>query len=203
MSRGGGKSGRSVTPEEAELWNRLAPSVDKIKTKQRVQSHAAAPSGPPAPSAPLRGPSTPAKTKAVVVKPPSAAPKTARVPPLADFDRRASRQVAAGKLTIDARLDLHGVRRRDARAQLQAFLFGAQERGCKTVLVITGKGQETDHRDYLAGALGEPQRGVLRQLVPQWLGEHELRSIVLSYTTAGVRHGGSGALYVQLRKATR
>jgi DNA-nicking Smr family endonuclease len=27
-----------------------------------------------------------------------------------------------------------------------------------------------------------------------------MREVVLSFTTAGVRHGGEGALYVQLRK---
>ena len=132
-----------------------------------------------------------------------AAPRRRRAapPPLAEFDRRAARQVASGKVAIDARLDLHGVRRRDARAQLLAFLRASQEQGCKTVLVITGKGDEASgHRDHLADALGEPQRGVLRRLVPQWLAEPELRSVVLSFTTAGVRHGGNGALYVQLRR---
>jgi DNA-nicking Smr family endonuclease len=109
--------------------------------------------------------------------------------------------VASGKVAIDARLDLHGVRRRDAHAQLNAFLRASQEQGCKTVLVITGKGDEASgHADHLAGALGEPQRGVLRRLVPQWLAEPELRAVVLSFIAAGVRHGGNGALYVQLRR---
>jgi DNA-nicking Smr family endonuclease len=52
----------------------------------------------------------------------------------------------------------------------------------------------------MAGAFGEPRRGVLRRNVPAWLEEPALRSIVLGYTAAGVRHGGEGALYVQLRK---
>ena len=51
--------------------------------------------------------------------------------------------------------------------------------------------------------MGEPQRGVLRRSVPQWLSEPELRAVVLSFTTASLRHGGEGALYVQLRKGSR
>lgn len=35
--------------------------------------------------------------------------------------------------------------------------------------------------------------------MPRWLAEPELRSIVVSYTTAAPNHGGEGALYIQLR----
>jgi len=95
------------------------------------------------------------------------------------------------------------MRQRDARTELHAFLRAAQARAFKTVLIITGKGDTTAERDHLAGALGKSQRGVLRHSVPQWLEEPELRPVVLSYTSAGTRHGGDGALYVQLRKSGR
>jgi len=95
------------------------------------------------------------------------------------------------------------MRQRDARTELHAFLRAAQARAFKTVLIITGKGDTAAERDHLAGALGKPQRGVLRHSVPQWLEEPELRPVVLSYTSAGTRHGGDGALYVQLRKSGR
>ena len=208
MSRGGGKSsktGRTVTPDEAELWNRLAHSLDKVKAKPRVASNAGSVAATPA--APARTTPAPAKSQPPVSPrpvPPAPPAKSSRPPPLADFDRRAVRQVASGKVTIDARLDLHGMRQRDAHAELRAFLIRSQSKGFKTVLVITGKGGDTAaDRDHLARALGEPQRGVLRRSVPQWLEEPELRAIVLSYTTASVRHGGDGALYVQLRKGGR
>ena len=119
--------------------------------------------------------------------------------PLADFERRKARQIASGKIEVDARIDLHGLRQRDAHTQLRSFLVEAHARGLKTVLVITGKGgdEPADRFDDLAG---ERQRGVLRRNVPHWLEEPELRAIVLSFTQAGARHGGAGALYVQLRK---
>jgi DNA-nicking Smr family endonuclease len=113
------------------------------------------------------------------------------------------RQVASGRVAIDARLDLHGQRLKEARGNLHAFLLASQARGARTVLVITGKGGSAGEHDNLAGALGEPQRGVLRRSVPQWLSEPELRTVVLSFTTASIRHGGEGALYVQLRKGGR
>jgi DNA-nicking Smr family endonuclease len=205
MSKGGksGKSGRTIAPDEADLWSRLASSVDKVKAKPRVTPHVEDTSklvSPPrvAANQPKPAPSAPAAAKGRLPEPPR------RQAPLAEFDRRAARQVASGKTAIDARLDLHGVRQREARNELLAFLRACQVQGHKTVLIITGKGDEASpHRDHLAGALGEPQRGVLRRLVPQWLGEPELRSIVLSFTSAGVRHGGSGALYVQLRRRAR
>lgn len=210
MSRGDGKSartnaaGRTVAPDEAELWSRVARSVDKVKNKPRVPSHAdglVPPSAAPARAASAPAKSEPRSSPRPVA--PTAAPKAVRPPPLAEFDRRAVRQVASGKVSIDARLDLHGMRQRDARIELHAFLRAAQARGCKTVLVITGKGDASVERDHLAGALGKPQRGVLRHSVPHWLGEPELRAVVLSFTSAGTRHGGDGALYVQLRKSGR
>ena len=205
MSRGDGKSsrtgGRTVAPEEAELWSRVARSVDRVRSKPRVSSHVD-PVGP-APAKPVRDEPEARSQPPKAAPPLTPAPKSARPAPLADFDRRAVRQVASGKVAIDARLDLHGMRQRDARVELHAFLRAAQARALKTVLIITGKGDTAADRDHLAAAFGKTQRGVLRRSVPQWLEEPELRSVVLSYTSAGTRHGGDGALYVQLRKSRR
>jgi DNA-nicking Smr family endonuclease len=205
MSRDGGKSGkptRPIAPDEAELWSRVAQSVEKVKKKPRVPSHA-----DELPSAPVTSQSAPPPAKEKKHRPapqpdvaPNPPPRSPRVAPLAEPDRRTVRQIAGGKMPIDARLDLHGMRQSDARVDLRAFLRAAQARGCRTVLVITGKGGPAAERDPLAGALGQPQRGVLRHAVPQWLQEPEMREVVLSFTTAGVRHGGEGALYVQLRR---
>ena len=120
--------------------------------------------------------------------------------PLAEFDRRKVRQIASGKIEVEARIDLHGSRQRDAHARLRSFLLAAHATGHKTVLVITGKGGE-EPADALGSLMGERQRGVIRRSVPHWLEEPDLRAVVLSYTQASPRHGGAGALYVQLRKA--
>ncbi len=121
-----------------------------------------------------------------------------RVPPVARFDERQRRKLARNAERIDARLDLHGMRQREAHTALRSFLMASAARSCRNVLIITGKGMRGEaerNRDFFL-----EERGILRRLVPQWLGEPEFRSIVLSFTTAAARHGGEGALYVRLRR---
>ncbi|MGI9388123.1 MAG: Smr/MutS family protein [Methyloligellaceae bacterium] len=131
-------------------------------------------------------------------KPPMAGKVKTRSP-LGTFDRRQLRQIASGREDIEARLDLHGLRQREAYQALRAFLFSAQSAGKRIVLVITGKGSgQTDAETDL---LAERERGVLKRLVPQWLGEDGFRALIVSYSTANARHGGDGALYIRLRRA--
>jgi DNA-nicking Smr family endonuclease len=209
MSRDGGKPGRPgttsrhITPDEAELWSRTTLSVDKVKAKSRVTAHTVerSPEAPP----PARPAPPPAKRAAA---PPKLRPRPAAppepppaAPAVAPFDRRSYRKVSTGKVAIDATLDLHGLQRDDAHARLRAFLRNSQAQGHRMVLVITGKGGATETGDYLSRTLGHPERGILRRKVPQWLEEAEFSGIVLRYSAASRNHGGSGALYVQLRKA--
>ncbi|HZV20064.1 MAG TPA: Smr/MutS family protein [Hyphomicrobiales bacterium] len=116
------------------------------------------------------------------------------------FDPRRMRRLARGQRDIDARLDLHGLRQEEAYRALQRFLASCREKGHRHVLIITGKG-----RSEAAEELGfcAQQRGVLRRLVPHWLSEPAMRTHVVSFTESALRHGGSGALYVTIRKAGR
>lgn len=208
MSKAGHKppsGGRGITADEADLWKHATRALDPVKAKPRVNAtreivaeatgKTQATSVSSYPTHRRSPPSTPASHA-------PASPKAA-APPLAGFDRRKARQIASGKVEVAARIDLHGLRQRDARAELRAFLMRAHAAGHRTVLVITGKGSGDQPADGLGGLLGERQRGVLKRSVPHWLEEPDLRAIVLSYTQAGVRHGGAGALYVQLRRSER
>jgi DNA-nicking Smr family endonuclease len=121
-----------------------------------------------------------------------------KVPPLADFDAKKARRIASGRVDIDARIDLHGMRQTEAHEALVAFLITAQARGHRIVLVITGKGGPPV-RDEAHGDPWGRERGVLKRNVPRWLEEPELRRIVVSHTAASQKHGGEGALYIQLR----
>ena len=208
---------RKLTADEQTLWSYVAASIaPEKKAKLRVRRRGeAAETAPPVEAdtapAPVTRPRSAApqpadpmheRVRAAAAKPyapPSPTPAKPKAPPLAEFDRRKVRHIARGKVEIDGRLDLHGLRQSEARYRLVGFLHAAQVRGHRTVLVITGKGSTTPV-DPLAHALGEPQRGVLRRLVPQWLGEPDLRALVVSFTTATLRHGGDGALYVHLRR---
>ncbi|MCB1520136.1 MAG: Smr/MutS family protein [Hyphomicrobiaceae bacterium] len=123
-------------------------------------------------------------------------------PPLADFDRNAVRRIRSGRISIEARLDLHGMRQGEAYRELRSFLAGCHARGLRWVLVITGKGgplRDRSGRDDAYADQYGTERGVLKRNVPRWLAEPELRAIVVSYTSAALQHGGEGALYIQLR----
>jgi DNA-nicking Smr family endonuclease len=99
----------------------------------------------------------------------------------------------SGKESVDDVIDLHGMTQARAHGALNEFLWRASRSGSKLVLVVTGKGmqQRDDHAS---------ERGVLRRQAPHWLRDPALRGIVLSVEEAGRPHGGSGALYVRLRR---
>lgn len=148
-------------------------------------------------------PPEPAATPAPVVfspdEPPPIVIKT-RTParptltPLAPLERRLKKQLASGRTGVDDVIDLHGMTQAQAHHALNAFMWRAAEDGARIVLVITGKGGPQD-------AFGHSmERGVLRRNVPHWLKEAQLRPIVLSVEEAARPHGGSGALYVRLRR---
>ena len=112
------------------------------------------------------------------------------------MDKKAFGRMTKGKLSPDARIDLHGMTMAAAHPALIGFIQSAHARGDRLVLVITGKGKVKDD----GGPIPVP-KGVLKHQVPQWLKSGPLRHAVLQITEAHVRHGGSGAYYVYLRRA--
>ncbi len=102
------------------------------------------------------------------------------------LDRATFEKLKRGQMAIEAQLDLHGQTQDEAHRDLSAFIARAQAQGKRLALVITGKGREG--------------KGVLRESVPRWLNEPALRGRVLALSPAQPRDGGSGALYVLLRR---
>lgn len=100
-----------------------------------------------------------------------------------------------GRLTPEARLDLHGMTLDRAHGALNAFIRSASADGLRLVLVITGKG-----RPEAGGELGLQRPGALRHGVPHWLSMPPLAAHVLQVAPAHARHGGGGAFYVYLRR---
>ena len=185
-----GKRGRSDDDGEA-LWEKVVETAAPLKRGR----NAAAPK--PAKIAAPVAKAKPPRSVPVTTPAPKPGPKPSHVPRAAPLDRQTSRQLDKGKLEVEARLDLHGLRQRDAHAQLGRFLKTAQARGLRHVLVITGKGA-----DQVASKsfYEEDERGVLRNAVPHWLAEPELAALVVSFSPAPRRLGGEGALYVRLRR---
>jgi DNA-nicking Smr family endonuclease len=181
----------SELESDAELWARVARSAKPLhKPRPAPSAQASKPRAKPA-----------AKESAPAAKPaPKVQPKSAPVVRGEALDRQTARRLERGAVAVEARLDLHGMRQREAHAALRKFLKWARSKGYRHVLVITGKGAEPDiDRPFYA----EDARGVLRAAVPHWLSAPDLAPLIVSYSEAPRRLGGEGALYVRLRKATK
>jgi DNA-nicking Smr family endonuclease len=97
------------------------------------------------------------------------------------------RELKRGAIRIDFQLDLHGLTKDEALANLAIFITGAWQRGQKAVLVITGKGNRSP---------GEP---VLQGAVTGWLREKG-KGMVAEFSPAPRDMGGGGAFVVFLKK---
>ena len=108
-----------------------------------------------------------------------------------DIDRRTATRLKQGRLPIEGRLDLHGMIRDTAFQAVQGFVQSSALDGKRCVILVTGKG------------LGQRGGGVLRNEVPQWLNLPANRKYIISFTYAQPKDGGTGALYIYLRRPDR
>ncbi len=176
---------RGLTEEERALWHAVAKSATPLRRRKAIVINGNADTTDVVRPIARHEKPTPVRPAAAKVAKPSP-------PPLAPLGRRERSQLAKGRKSIDARLDLHGMTQERAHRRLIGFLQGAAQDGATFVLVITGKGR---------ASVLESDRGVLRRQVPHWLALPELRSLVVGFEEAGIGHGGEGALYVRLRRA--
>jgi DNA-nicking Smr family endonuclease len=175
---------RQLSDEEQALWSGFVRSITPLRGKRVTDRSPVAADKPASPAAATA---------------PKAAPQLAppaKTPPLAPLGRRLKQRVARGRERIDARIDLHGMTQMQAHAALRRFLQRAQDDEARIVLVVTGKGTSAGARD------AANERGVLRRQVPLWLALPEFRSLIVGFEDAHIGHGGQGALYVRLRRAT-
>jgi DNA-nicking Smr family endonuclease len=177
---------RALSEEEQALWERIAKEIKPLRKKPR--SGKTEPASVEAETTAAGKAETPTKSLAPAKMPPATRPIA---PPLAPLGRRERAQLSRGRKQIDARLDLHGMTQTRAHRELFGFLQRAHSDGLTFVLVITGKGRAGD----------DPERGVLRRQVPQWLGLPEFRALVVGFEEAHIGHGGEGALYVRIRRS--
>ena len=96
-----------------------------------------------------------------------------------------TRKLRRGDWSIQRQIDLHGLRRDDARDALGSFIREAHRHGIRCVRVVHGKG------------LGSPGKTpVLKGRVHSWLIQ---KSEVLAFVQARPADGGAGALVVLLK----
>jgi DNA-nicking Smr family endonuclease len=103
------------------------------------------------------------------------------------------KRLARGLVSPDAEIDLHGLDA--AHARLVARLAQAQALGARVVLVIAGKPRPHGEHDQRGN-----RRGAIRAKLLDWLAASEHAGRIAAIRPAHMRHGGSGALYVVLRK---
>jgi DNA-nicking Smr family endonuclease len=196
---------RTLAPEEAALWQRVIATVTPLKpTKAR----------PVLPSAPLPAPakagkliegggSKPAASK--LAKPvkahESSKPADARTHrPLpkregldATLDGSWDRRLSRGLVGPESSIDLHGHTLSAAYDRLDRGLEQAIRQGDRVLLLITGKPPRAESERPHA-------RGAIRAAVGDWLASSRHADRIAAVRTAHPRHGGSGALYIVLRR---
>lgn len=90
-------------------------------------------------------------------------------------------------MATEAYCDLHGHTLKTAYSALSRFIMTAHAQQLQKLLVITGKGKTEGN-------------STIRAMFPYWLQETELSRYVSSFSHASLKHGGSGAWYVRIRR---
>lgn len=96
------------------------------------------------------------------------------------------RKLRLGKYDTEAVLDLHRKSVQEAREEVFNFISTCMRHSLRTVMILHGKGERSD------------PPALLKSYVNKWLPDLEA---VMAYHSAQKRHGGTGAVYVLLRKS--
>lgn len=190
---------RTLAPEEAALWKRVIATVTPLKAAKAkvapVQTPLPAREGQGVGASDKAASSSPAARKPLEAKAsrthPQPLPKREGLDRTLDgsWDRRLSRGLVAPESSID----LHGHSLAAAYDRLDHGLDHAIRRGDRVLLLITGKPPRPESERPHA-------RGAIRAAVGDWLASSRHADRIAAVRTAHPRHGGSGALYIILRR---
>ena len=173
------------------LWRQVAGSVTPLQKSRRGLASGTAAESSPASQQPENIPVNRNRKPAPAAIP---VPKVKQAPPplshgvVAGVDKRSGERLRRGKLPIEACIDLHGMTQAEAHRAVADFIDRQQAAGKRCVSVITGKGI------YRGGV------GILKEAVPRWLNEPGIRRHILAFSHAQPKDGGTGALYILLRR---
>ena len=99
---------------------------------------------------------------------------------------------------ITKSLDLHGLTLDEANIKVENFITDCFDRKVSKVIIVTGKGlhSQNDKDPYISEKFG-----ILKNSVPDFIKNNpSLMAKIKSITDAEIRDGGSGALYIFLKK---
>lgn len=170
---------RRLGPEEETLWARVVESVRPLHPQVAKEEKAAPPPPPKLPANP-RSPTPP---------PTAAAPAPAG--PGTTLDGTWDRRLSRGLVSPDYVLDLHGHDLATAYDLLDRRLEAAIADRARLLLLVTGK-PPGDERPV--------KRGRIRAAVGGWLAASRHAGSIAAVRNAHPRHGGTGALYIVLRR---
>jgi len=171
---------RPLDFEERALWARVIETVNPLHPR------------PPSESLPVE--TRPPVASAPRVRPPPSTRPVAPTPkprPGSTLDGSWDRRLGKGLVSPDMSVDLHGHNLAGAYALLDERLERAIASGARLLLLITGKPPR-----------GEPPvaRGRIRAAVGDWIAASRHAGSIAAVRNAHPRHGGTGALYIVLRR---
>lgn len=181
-------AGRRLSADEAALWRRVMESVRPM-APQRTPPDALMLNPP------IVTPTFPQRVRSSATPPgPTVPVKPARASgPGETLDGGWDRRLARGMVAPDSSIDLHGHTLQSAHRVLDHGLADAISRGDRVLLLVTGKppGPESERPHA---------RGAIRAAVGDWLAGSRFADRIAAVRGAHPRHGGTGALYIILRR---
>ena len=182
---------RDLSDDEKELWKEFSKSTEPLPHQNKKNQKTVSGKKKLINSANLKD----QKKYYVGVKKSPAHADKAPVSPVLSMDSKLHTKMRQGKIRPEAKLDLHGLNLSQAQPTLTKFVLDAHGKGLRLILIITGKGRNSEDYDIIP-----KRKGILKANVPNWLAMEPLSSKILQITNAHVKHGGGGAFYVYLRK---
>ena len=112
--------------------------------------------------------------------------------PNKDFEKKEN------KFRITKSLDLHGYTLDEANQKVESFIIDCFDQKVSKIIIVTGKGlhSQNDKDPYVS-----KEFGILKNSIPNFIKNNSnLMKKIKSITDAEITDGGSGALYVFLKK---
>ena len=180
---------RRLGEQEKALWGRVIATVEPlhvVKPKDEAK----------VPTVPSNPPRAPVQAGALAIKAQPVRPTllpSQEHKPQHNLDGHWDRRIDKGGSIPDVSVDLHGSGLAGAYARLDGALEQAIAQQMKVVLLVTGK-PRTHER-----ATGEG-RGAIASVVRDWLAASRHSGSIAAVRGAHPRHGGTGALYIVLKR---
>lgn len=175
--------GRPPNQDERSLWDKFVDGIRPLSGREKTSIPIAPKKEQPKKTPPARP---------VHVPPPRNTANNG-------LDRKTLSRLKKGKTPIEGKIDLHNKNQDQAYHALKGFVTRSFAQNKRCLLVITGKGTNTRADDDIFSSKRDGE-GVLKTRLSEWVSVPPLNEIVLRIETAHLKHGGSGAFYLYLRK---